>query len=113
MGTRRERRPGARTRNPWRGLVGLAVLTCAVTGASCGNVITPKYEYEEDVYLALDGSATVYVNDSGEVLSAGVAPPDETGESASDCIATALLGVRARGLVATRDAPAKVSVLIR
>ena len=58
-------------------------------------------------------TATVYVNDSGEVLSAGVAPPDETGESASDCIATALLGVRARGLVATRDAPAKVSVLIR
>ncbi|MBP7779857.1 MAG: hypothetical protein KA371_22285 [Acidobacteria bacterium] len=70
MGTRRERRPGARTRNPWRGLVGLAVLTCAVTGASCGNVITPKYEYEEDVYLALDGSATVYVNASVAALVA-------------------------------------------
>lgn len=57
--------------------------------------------------------ATVYLSDTGEVLAAGVAPPDETAESASDCVAAALLGVRARGLVASRDAPAKLSVKIR
>lgn len=43
-------------------MVRLAVLTAALAGASCSNVITRKYEYEEDVYLDLDGSATVYVN---------------------------------------------------
>jgi hypothetical protein len=43
-------------------MVRLAVLASALAGASCSNVITRKYEYEEDVYLDLDGSATVYVN---------------------------------------------------
>lgn len=43
-------------------MVRLAVLAAALAGASCSNVITRKYEYEEDVYLDLDGSATVYVN---------------------------------------------------
>ncbi|MGD9902955.1 MAG: hypothetical protein AB7U83_05765 [Vicinamibacterales bacterium] len=33
-----------------------------VPAAGCGDVIARKYEYEEDVYLRLDGSATVYVN---------------------------------------------------
>lgn len=43
---------------PW-----LAVLlVAALAGAACSNVITRKYEYEEDVYLDLDGSATIYVN---------------------------------------------------
>jgi hypothetical protein len=55
-------KPGARARLPWLGLVRLAVLAAALAGASCSNVITRKYEYEEDVYLDLDGSATVYVN---------------------------------------------------
>lgn len=31
---------------------------------ACGNVISRKYEYEEEVFLALDGSASVYVNAS-------------------------------------------------
>lgn len=55
-------KPGARARLPWLGLLRLAVLAAALAGASCSNVITRKYEYEEDVYLDLDGSATVYVN---------------------------------------------------
>ena len=55
-------KPEARARLPWLGVVRLAVLAAALAGASCSNVITRKYEYEEDVYLDLDGSATVYVN---------------------------------------------------
>ncbi len=62
MGTRRGQRPGARARLLWLGLLRLTVLAAALAGAACGNVITRKYEYEEDVYLDLDGSATVYVN---------------------------------------------------
>jgi hypothetical protein len=41
----------------------LAVVTCAVIGTACG-VLTQKYEYEEEIYLRLDGSATVNVNAS-------------------------------------------------
>lgn len=56
--------------------------------------------------------ATVYVGRTGKVLSAGVAPPNEKAESASDCIAAALLGVRARGVVPGQNAPAKVSLVL-
>ena len=45
-------------------LVFLASLAaCVITSAAC-NVFTPKYEYEEEIYLRLDGSATVNVNAS-------------------------------------------------
>jgi len=37
-------------------------LVAVMAGAACSNVVSRKYEYEEDVYLDLDGSATVYVN---------------------------------------------------
>lgn len=40
----------------------VAVAAAALSSASCRSVIARKYEYEEDVYLRLDGSATVYVN---------------------------------------------------
>ena len=40
----------------------VVVLALACPAAACRDVITRKYEYEEDVYLRLDGSATVYVN---------------------------------------------------
>lgn len=41
----------------------LVVVIASVVGAAgCRNVLSRKYEYEEDVYLRLDGSATVYVN---------------------------------------------------
>jgi hypothetical protein len=41
----------------------LAVATCALIGSACG-VLSPTYEYEEEIYLRLDGSATVNVNAS-------------------------------------------------
>jgi hypothetical protein len=53
----------ARARLLGLGVMRLSTLVVAVLGAaSCSNVIARKYEYEEDVYLRLDGSATVYVN---------------------------------------------------
>ena len=48
------RRPGAHGSSAAR----LALLVAVVSGASCSNVIARKYQYEEDVYLRLDGSAT-------------------------------------------------------
>jgi hypothetical protein len=47
-------------------LAGLAVVAAACTA----NPFSRKYEYEEDVYLRLDGSATVYVNGSVPALVA-------------------------------------------
>lgn len=38
--------------------------------AACGSVISRKYEYEEEIFLALDGSASVYVNASVPALVA-------------------------------------------
>lgn len=37
---------------------------------ACSNLISRKYEYEEEVFLALDGSASVYVNASVPALVA-------------------------------------------
>jgi hypothetical protein len=50
----------------------LAALVCAaLASTACGNGgLFKQYEYEEDVYLALDGSATVYVNSSLAALDA-------------------------------------------
>ena len=50
----------------------LAALVCAaLASAACGNGgLFRQYEYEEDVYLSLDGSATVYVNSSLAALDA-------------------------------------------
>ena len=42
-------------------LVALTVLL-AIIAVSCGSVFSRKYEYDEDVFLFLDGSATVYIN---------------------------------------------------
>jgi hypothetical protein len=41
----------------------LVVAACAAAASGCG-VLTPQYEYEEEIYLRLDGSATVNVNAS-------------------------------------------------
>ena len=38
--------------------------------SACGNVISRKYEYEEELFLALDGSARLYVNASVPALVA-------------------------------------------
>ncbi len=40
------------------------ILACAVASASCGRLLKKDYEYEEELYLALDGSATLNVNAS-------------------------------------------------
>jgi hypothetical protein len=43
----------------------------AFTGAACSRgELFRQYEYEEEIYLALDGSATVYVNTSVAALDA-------------------------------------------
>ncbi|MGH9383653.1 MAG: hypothetical protein ACRD2N_05140 [Vicinamibacterales bacterium] len=40
----------------------MALLTTIATSIDCSGVLSRKYEYEEEIYLALDGSATVFVN---------------------------------------------------
>jgi hypothetical protein len=52
----------------WWSLCGLCAL-CVLSGCSGAGVFR-QYEYEEDVYLSLDGSATVYVNGSLAALNA-------------------------------------------
>ena len=54
----------------------LAALVCACAVSACsgslistGRNLFKQYEYEEDVYLSLDGSATVYVNGSLAALN--------------------------------------------
>ena len=47
-------------------LVALAVFSLG----SCRSVLSVKYEYDEEIYLYLDGSATVYVNASVPALVA-------------------------------------------
>ena len=69
--TPRDAAAGAGVRRPWaRLLCASCVLVALVAAAGCRNVLTREYEYEEDVYLALDGSATVYVNASVPALVA-------------------------------------------
>ena len=46
------------------------VLAAAVAAASCRGVLKKEYEYEEELYLDLDGSATLYVNASVPALVA-------------------------------------------
>jgi hypothetical protein len=49
----------------------VVVLAWAASSVGCGNGgVFRQYEYEEDVYLSLDGSATVYVNASVPALDA-------------------------------------------
>jgi hypothetical protein len=50
-------------------LCGLCALTVLVSACS-GTALFRQYEYEEEVYLSLDGSATVYVNSSIPALNA-------------------------------------------
>src|SRR5215212_1793385 len=44
----------------------LVLLICALAASACGgrSPFTPQPEYEEEIYLALDGTATVNVNAS-------------------------------------------------
>lgn len=48
-----------------------AVLCCSAIAAACsGRVLKPQYEYEEELYLDLDGSATLNLNASVPALVA-------------------------------------------
>jgi len=47
-----------------------AVLLLLAAAIGCGRGFLRQYEYEEEVYLSLDGSATIYVNSSVPVLNA-------------------------------------------
>ncbi|MEP6782059.1 MAG: hypothetical protein ABI983_00230, partial [Acidobacteriota bacterium] len=44
------------------------VLIAVLASVACGNIIARQYEYEEEVFLGLDGSATLYVNASVPAL---------------------------------------------
>jgi hypothetical protein len=48
----------------------LLIVFAALVFSSCGSVLSAKYEYDEDIHLALDGSATVYINASVPALIA-------------------------------------------
>jgi hypothetical protein len=54
-----------------RGVVGAVALALVTLGTACGGVgLFRQYEYEEEMYLALDGTATMYVNSSVAALNA-------------------------------------------
>ncbi len=53
---------GPRARQAWLVALRFAVLLGGLALPGCSNVLARKYEYEEDVYLRLNGSATIYVN---------------------------------------------------
>lgn len=54
-----------------RGRAAAALLLLLVASSvSCRSILAVQYEYEEEVYLGLDGSATVYVNASVPALVA-------------------------------------------
>lgn len=53
-----------------RAWVAVAVTACVLVSTSCGRVWKKDYEYEEELYLALDGSATLNVNASVAALVA-------------------------------------------
>jgi len=46
------------------------VLVSVLLSTACGNIVSRKYEYEEEIFLALDGSASVFVNASVPALVA-------------------------------------------
>jgi hypothetical protein len=47
-----------------------ALALVAIAAGGCGGDFFRQYEYEEEIFLALDGSATVYVNTSVAALNA-------------------------------------------
>src|SRR5215216_4930871 len=53
---------------PWLGALGCLALVFALAG--CRTLLPRQYEYEEELYLSLDGSATMYVNGSVPALIA-------------------------------------------
>ena len=78
-------RPGRRW--PRRLAAGAALVALGLGGAACGGggLFGREYEYEEEIYLKVDGSATVVVNTSLAALSAlRGAPSFDDGDSGVD-----------------------------
>jgi hypothetical protein len=48
----------------------VAAILAVLVSSACSGDLFRQYEYEEEMYLALDGSATVYVNSSVAALDA-------------------------------------------
>jgi hypothetical protein len=61
-----------------------ATVVAAALSAACANPFAPQYEYEEQVYLSVDGSATVVIDSSLPALVAlrGLAMDPSIGGSA-------------------------------
>lgn len=53
-----------------RAVAAVLILITAATVAGCGSLFKREYEYEEELYLGIDGSATVNVNASIDALVA-------------------------------------------
>ena len=68
----------------WRAaaVVVAAVVAVMLTGCSGANGLFRQYEYEEEVYLSLDGTATIYVNASVPALNALRGTAFDTGPTA-------------------------------
>jgi hypothetical protein len=62
-------RLGAHRRNATAAMLGVLCLGVLVTACG-GTSLLRQYEYEEEIYLSLDGTATVYVNSSIAALNA-------------------------------------------
>ena len=50
--------------------IGAAAMMLLAVTVACGSGLFRQYEYEEDLYLSLDGTATLYVNASLDALNA-------------------------------------------
>jgi hypothetical protein len=61
---------GERRRTHVRAAVITAFVVVAAASAGCTSLLPRQYEYDEEIYLSLDGSATVYVNSSVPALVA-------------------------------------------
>jgi hypothetical protein len=62
--------PAERADKQWLGVLSaLCVLSSLIAGCG-GTALFKQYEYEEEMYLSLDGSATLYVNSSIAALNA-------------------------------------------
>ena len=53
-----------------RAVAAMAALTAVVASAACSSGVFRQYQYEEEIYLSLDGRATMYVNASIPALNA-------------------------------------------
>src|SRR5438270_10077551 len=53
-----------------RFVVALTLVAGVAATCGCGGGLFRQYEYEEEMYLSLDGTATLYVNSSIAALNA-------------------------------------------